>query len=171
MNILLPIREFIINNFFISIKSLQINKTIIKNNIFFHLFKFIPFFFLKILFNFFNIKYIYLMDSLYFSNYSNEVKVSPVLMSFHTYQSTNEENKILEKDKLLEKDKILEEDKINLMDLYKKYNSNIPLWFFFENEKIININILYIKYFSKGVMNVKEITFKDNEKLLLTDIF
>ena len=159
MNVLLPIREFIINNFFISIKSLQINKTIIKNNMFFYLLRLVPFFILKVVFNYFNVKYIYLMDNLYFSNYSNEIKFSPILMSFYGYTSINET------------DKLLDDDKKNLVDSFKKYNSSIPLWFFLENEKINNINMLYMKYFSKGKMIEKDFIIKDNEDKLICDIF
>jgi hypothetical protein len=160
MKSLLPIREFIIKNFLVSIKTIQTNKIIIKHNIFFYLFNLIPFFILKRLFNCFNLKYIYLMDNLYFSNYSNENKTSPVLMSFHGGYSKD-----------LETDTFLQDDRINLMDSYKKYNSSVPLWFFIENEKIKNITILYMNYFSKGKMNKKEFIIKDNKEVLLGDIF
>ena len=100
------------------------------------------------------------MDNLYFSNYSNENKTSPVLMSFHGGYSKD-----------LETDTFLQDDRINLMDSYKKYNSSVPLWFFIENEKIKNITILYMNYFSKGKMNKKEFIIKDNEEVLLGDIF
>jgi len=153
MNLFLQIREFLINNFFISIKTLQINETIIKNNIFFYLLRLVPFFILKVLFDYFNVKYIYLMDDLYFSNYSNEIKFSPVLMSFYGYLH------------------ILDNDKINLMESFKKYNCSIPLWFFLENEKLNNINMLNIKYFSKGKIIEKNIIIKDNEDKLICDIF
>ena len=157
MNSFLSIREFIINNFLVSIKSIQINKTIIKYNILFNLFRLVPFFILKKIFNYFNVKYIYLMDNLYFSNYSNEIKFVPSLMNF---QGGNSET-----------DKLLEDDRINLIDSYKKYNSSVPLWFFIENEKLKNINMLYLNYFSKGKINKKEFIIKDNDEVLLSDIF
>jgi len=157
MNAFLSIREFIINNFLVSIKSIQINKTIIKYNILFNLFRLVPFFILKKIFNYFNVKYIYLMDNLYFSNYSNEIKFVPSLMYF---QGGNSETDIF-----------LEDKRINLIDSYKKYNSSVPLWFFIENEKIKNINMLYLNYFSKGKINKKEFIIKDNDEVLLSDIF
>jgi len=157
MNSFLSIREFIINNFLVSIKSIQINKTIIKYNILFNLFRLVPFFILKKIFNYFNVKYIYLMDNLYFSNYSNEIKFVPSLMNF---QGGNSET-----------DKLLEDKRINLIDSYKKYNSSVPLWFFIENEKLKNINMLYLNYFSKGKINKKEFIIKDNDEVLLSDIF
>jgi len=157
MNSFLSIREFIINNFLVSIKSIQINKTIIKYNILFNLFRLVPFFILKKIFNYFNVKYIYLMDNLYFSNYSNEIKFVPSLMNFKGGNS--------------ETDKLLEDDRINLIDSYKKYNSSVPLWFFIENEKLKNINMLYLNYFSKGKINKKEFIIKDNDEVLLSDIF
>jgi hypothetical protein len=97
------------------------------------------------------------MDNLYFSNYSNEIKFVPSLMNF---QGGNSET-----------DKLLEDDRINLIDSYKKYNSSVPLWFFIENEKLKNINMLYLNYFSKGKINKKEFIIKDNDEVLLSDIF
>ena len=100
------------------------------------------------------------MDNLYFSNYSNEIKFAPVLMSFYGGYSKD-----------LETDTFLQDDRINLIDSYKKYNSSVPLWFFIENEKLKNINMLYLNYFSKGKINKKEFIIKDNDEVLLSDIF
>ena len=161
MNVLLSIREFIINNFFISIKTLEINNIIIKNNIFFHLFKIVPFCFLKIGFNYLNIKYIYFMDNLYFSNYTNEVKISPILMAIYGINSNikDEENEQLLK------------NKENLLDKIKKYNFSVPLWFFIENENIINFDSLELKFFSKGKLTNKILSIKEYRNKMISDIF
>ena len=159
-SILLPIREFIINNFCVSIKSLQINKTIINKSVFLYLFKLVPFFILKRGLDCFNIKYIYLMDDLYFSNYSKEVKITPVFMSLNGYQSNE-----------LENNELLSEDKINLLDSFKKYSSSIPLWFFLENEKLDNINTIQMKYFSKGKMNTKDISIDMYKDMMMSEMF
>lgn len=147
MYIFLLIRNFLITNFSVSIKSLQINKFIIKNNILFYLMKIVPFYFLKRIFNLLKIKYIYLMDNLYFSNYSEETKIMPLLIAFNT------------------------DNDINLMENIKKYNFNIPIWFFLLNENLNDINSLKIKYFHKGKMNNKDFLLKSNENKLLADIF
>lgn len=145
MNVLLPIREFVIKNFFISIKSLEINKTIIKNNIFFYLLRLIPFFILKILFNCFNFKYIYLMDDLYFSNHS-EVKITPVLIGLKSYE-------------------------LSLMEKIKKYSFSIPIWFFLENENLTHLDLINVKFINKGKLISKDIVLNKNDERLLSDIF
>jgi hypothetical protein len=159
-SILLPIREFIINNFCVSIKSLQINKTIINKSVFLYLLKLIPFFILKRALDCINIKYIYLMDNIYFSNYSKEVKITPVFISLYGYQSNE-----------LENNELLSEEKVNLLDAFKKYSSSIPLWFFLENEKLNNINTIQMKYFSKGKMNTKDISIEMYKDRMMSEMF
>ena len=159
-SILLPIRELIINNFCVSIKSLQINKIIIKKSVFLYLLKLVPFFILKRLLECINIKYIYLMDNLYFSNYSKEIKITPVFMSLNGYQSNE-----------LENNELLSEEKVNLLDSFKKYSSSIPLWFFLENEKLDNINTIQMKYFSKGKMNSKDISIEMYKDRMMSEMF
>ena len=159
-SILLPIRELIINNFCVSIKSLQINKIIIKKSVFLYLLKLVPFFILKRLLECINIKYIYLMDNLYFSNYSKEIKITPVFMSLNGYQSNE-----------LENNELLSEEKVNLLDSFKKYSSSIPLWFFLENEKLNNINTIQMKYFSKGKMNSKDISIEMYKDRMMSEMF
>ena len=147
MDIFIPIRDFFISNFSVSIKSLQINKKIYKYKLIFLLLRLIPFYFLKYIFNLFDMKCIYLMDNLYFSNYLSDITITPVLMSIESH--TN----------------------INLMDNIKKYNFNIPIWFFLENEKLNNINYIRLRYFNKGKMNTKEYSLYCIEDKLLSDIF
>jgi hypothetical protein len=147
--IFLSVREFVIKNFLVSIKSLEWKKTIIKNNILFYAFKLVPFFILKILFKNLDIKCIYLMDNLYFSNYCKGIKILPILILFNGSSENGE--------------------KINLLDYFKYYSSSVPLWFFLENEQL-NIDIIYVKYFSKGKMVEKEIMVKDTKEELLCDI-
>ena len=91
-------------------------------------------------------KCIYLMDNLYFSNYLSDITITPVLMSIES------------------------DTDISLMDNIKKYNFNIPIWFFLENEKL-NINYIRLRYFNKGKMNTKEYSLYCIEDKLLSDIF
>ena len=65
LNYFISIRQFFVNNFCISIKSIEINKVIIKNYILLFLIRLIPFYFIKAL----KLKCIYLLDDIYFSNY------------------------------------------------------------------------------------------------------
>ena len=146
MDIFIQIRNFFISNFSVTIKSLQIKKTIIKYRFLFILLKIFPFYFLKFLFNLLNIKCIYLMDNLYFSNYLSDITITPVLM---TIESDNN---------------------INLMDNIKKYNFNIPIWFFLENENLNTINSIRLRYFHKGKMNTKDYSLYSPEDKLLSDL-
>ncbi len=100
------------------------------------------------------------MDNLYFSNYSKEVKITPVFMALNGYQSNE-----------LESNELLSEDKINLLDSFKKYSSSIPLWFFLENEKLDNINTIQMKYFSKGKMNTKDISIDMYKDRMMSEMF
>jgi len=147
MNIFIQIRDFFISNFSVSIKSLQIKKINIRSKLLFLLLKLIPFYFLKTIFNLFNIKCIYLMDNLYFSNYLSDITITPVLITIES--DTN----------------------ISLMDNIKKYNFNIPISFFLENENLKTINSIRLRYFHKGKMNTKEYSLYNTEDKLLSDIF
>ena len=146
MDIFIQIRNFFISNFSVTIKSLQIKKIIIKNRLLFILLKIFPFYFLRFLFNLLSIKCIYLMDNLYFSNYLSEIIITPVLMTIES------------------------DENINLMDNIKKYNFNVPIWFFLENENLNNINSIKLRYFHKGKMNTKDYSLYCPEDKLLSDI-
>ena len=84
MNYLIPIREFIVKNFKITLKSIEINDFLLYNTYYLYFFKIIPFFIIKFFFSLFNIKYIYLLDNMYFSNYG-EFKISPVLLNVYIF--------------------------------------------------------------------------------------
>jgi len=87
------------------------------------------------------------MDNLYFSNYTEDLKISPIFLSIKT-----------------DKD-------LSLIDNFKKYNYNIPIWFFLQNENLNNVNYLNIKYFQKGKVNEKNIDINESKNKLLQDIF
>ena len=147
MNNLLYIRELFINNFCISIKAIQIKKFILKDSIFFYLFRLIPFYFIKKCINF---NYIYLLDNIYFSNYSNSYSIKPIFISFEL--SNNDEI-------------------ISIKENIKKYNLSIPLWFLLYNEKFENYKNFKIKFISKGTMITKEGCIDDYKNKLLEDLF
>ena len=67
MDYLLFARELFVKNFCVSIKAIQFKKLIIKETIFFYLLRLIPFYFIKKLSY---IRCVYLLDNIYFSNYS-----------------------------------------------------------------------------------------------------
>ena len=87
------------------------------------------------------------MDNLYFSNYLSDITITPVLITIES--DTN----------------------ISLMDNIKKYNFNIPILFFLENENLNTINSIRLRYFHKGKMNTKEYSLYSTEDKLLSDIF
>ena len=147
MEFFIRMRDLLISNFSVKIMTLQYKNLIIQNNILFFLLGFLPFTLLKFFFKFSQIKYIYYMDNLYFSNYTEVLKISPIFLSIKT-----------------DKD-------LSLIDNFKKYNYNIPIWFFLQNENLNNVNYLNIKYFQKGKVNEKNIDIKESKNKLLQDIF
>ena len=79
MQFLIPLREFFVRNF-VTLKSVEVNKYKFYNNTVLYLLSFIPFYFIKLLFNLLSIKYIYKIDNIYFSNYGVS-KISPILLN------------------------------------------------------------------------------------------
>ena len=80
MDYLFFLRQLFINNFGVSIKSLQFHRMIIKNSVVFYFFRIIPFVLIKFIINLLNVKYIYLCDNIYFSNYSNGFTIKPMFL-------------------------------------------------------------------------------------------
>ena len=150
MDYLLYIREVFINNFCVSIQSIQINKTIIKNSILFTLLRIIPFFIIKFLFNFFNIKYVYLLDNIYFSNYSNNFSIKPMFLSFELLSSN---------------------EVTSIKDIMRKYNLTIPLWFLLYNEKLEAYDKFRIKFLLKSTITNREGSIDDYKDKLIENLF
>jgi len=147
MEFFIRMRDLLITNFSVKIMTLQYKDLIIQNNILFFLLRILPFTLLKFFFKLNQVKYIYYMDNLYFSNYTEDLKISPIFLSIKT-----------------DKD-------LSLIDNFKKYNYNIPIWFFLQNENLNNVNYLNIKYFQKGKVNEKNIDINESKNKLLQDIF
>jgi hypothetical protein len=150
MDYLLFIRELIITNFGVSIKSIQIRKSIFQNFILFNILRLIPFYFMKMFLNCLNIKYIYSLDNIYFSNYSKGFSLKPLFLAFEL--SNNEET-------------------VSIKETMKNYNLSVPFWFLINNEKLEKFNKFKIKFISNGTINTKEGLIDDYKNILIEDLF
>ena len=151
MNYLIHIREFIVKNFKITLKSIETNDYLLYNTNYLYFFKIIPFFIIKFFFSLFEIKYIYLLDNMYFSNYG-EFRISPVLLNVYIFDDN---------------DNI----KINITNDILKYNGTVPIWYIIENENFYIFEKIEFKYFSKGKLENKIFSIYEINNNLLYDIF
>jgi len=151
MNYLIAAREFFVSNFNITLKSVEKNNNKLFNTYFFYTFKIIPFFLLKFLFNTFDIKYICLIDNIYFSNYGN-FRITPILLKASVFNVDND-------------------NKIDISDNIKNYNGTVPLWYIIENEELNEFQKIEFTYFSKGKMLNKTFDLNKSNNKLLHDIF
>jgi hypothetical protein len=152
MNYLITFREFVVNNFSITLKSVEKNNYKYYNSYLFYVFKIIPFFFIKLMFSWLNIKYIYLIDNIYVSNYG-DFRITPTILNVFLL---NDENDTF---------------KINFTTTLLKYNGTVPFWYIIENEKITNFQKIQFKYFSKGKMENKTFDILEINNKLLYEIF
>ena len=127
------VRDLIVNNFCVSLKSVEYKDKKMVNSIYFMFLKLIPFYFVKLLFEMMHFKYIYLVDDIYFSNYSSN-KIFPVISSAE----------IIKKD-----------TKENITTQIKKYSYTIPFWYIFYNENLKDYEKIQFKYFYKGKIETK----------------
>jgi hypothetical protein len=141
MSYLVSIREFFINNFCVSILSIEINKKIITNSIVLNLLRLIPFYFIKKL----NVKCIYLIDNLYFSTYSNSLTINPMYLSFEVLNSS---------------------EITSVKDNLRKYNYSVPFWFFIQNEKLDE----YTHYKVRNLFKSHEGAIEDSKDKLIKDL-
>ncbi len=153
---LLSLTNFIMNNFFVSIKSIElyhstIYSTKIVDSYFFIILRLVPFTLLQNIFEFLKIKYIYKLNNNYYSNYSNHFNLRPTILNFIVKNELSTSN--------------------NIFDKFKLYHLSVPFWFFINNEKLNTNDSFEIKYFSKGKMINQENKFKNFESKLLVDLF
>jgi len=151
MNYLITLREFVVNNFTITLKSVEKNNYKFYNSYLFYLFKIIPFFLIKFLFTLTKIRYIYLVDNIYFSNYG-DFRITPVLLNVQVFNETNDYKR-------------------DITENIKNYNGTVPLWYITENEKLNNFQRIQFKYFSKGKMENKTFNLIEINNKLLYEIF
>jgi len=147
MDYLLFARELFVKNFCVSIKAIQFKKLIIKETIFFYLLRLIPFYFIK---KIPYIRCIYLLDNIYFSNYSNNFSIKPMFLSFE----------------LINNDEIT-----SIKETIKKYNLSVPFWFLLFNEKLESYDKFKIKFLLKGSIINKEGNIDDYKDKLIEDLF
>ena len=140
-------RGCFVNNFNVTLKSVEYKKKKIYNSYLFYFLKIIPFYFIKSVFNYFDVKYIYKIDNLYLSNYS-ETKIMPFILNVSVFNNDNEY-------------------RYNIKDKIKKYTPSIPLWYILSNEKIDDYDSIEFKHIQGSkILNIKNI-----ENKLLNDIF
>ena len=145
LNYFISIRQFFVNNFCISINAIEINKTIITNYILLFFIRLIPFYFIKTL----KLKCIYLLDDIYFSNYTENLSINPLTISFDLYNDS---------------------EMISVKENLRKYNFSVPFWFFIKNEKLENYSIFKIKQFVGGKLINKEGFIENNKDKLIKDL-
>ena len=150
MNFIIPIRELIVKNFKITLKSIEFNDYRLCNSYYLYFFKILPFFIIKLFFFLFQIKYIYLLDNIYFSNYG-EFKFYPTLLSVSVF---------------IEDDK----DKINITNNIIKYNGTVPIWYIIENENLYSFKKIEFKYFFKNKIETNIFNLNEISNNLLYDI-
>jgi hypothetical protein len=146
---MLAIREIFIKNFNVTIKSLEYKSIKFYNNNVLYFLSFFPFSFITLICYLINIKYIYKLDKIYFSNYNNNFRILPFIDTIYIYN--NNENK-----KLIS---------IN------KYNYSIPWWFIIEKENLNEYENIEFKYKSKGKLEERKYKINDLENKLLYEIF
>jgi hypothetical protein len=130
---LLYIREILISNFFVEILAFKI-----KNDLYFvdenikYIFYTLPFYFIKKICNLFNIEIIYKSDNIYniHNNYITINLITPIILDIQIITNNNK--------------------KINIKDIIKYYNYNIPLNFLLLNSNFDDKKIIYLKYMKRG---------------------
>ena len=150
MNFVIPIRELIVKNFKITLKSIELNDYRLCNSYYLYFFKILPFYIIKLFFFLFQIKYIYLLDNIYFSNYG-EFKFYPTLLSVSVF---------------IEDDK----DKINITNNMSKYNGTVPIWYIIKNENLYLFKKIEFKYFLKTKIETNVFNLHEINNNLLYDI-
>ena len=150
MNFIIPIRELIVKNFKITLKSIEFNDYRLCNSYYLYFFKILPFYIIKLFFFLFQIKYIYLLDNIYFSNYG-EFKFYPTLLSVSVF---------------IEDDK----DKINITNNMSKYNGTVPIWYIIKNENLYLFKKIEFKYFLKTKIETNVFNLHEINNNLLYDI-
>ena len=133
MEYFILLRDLIVNNFCVSLKSVEFKERKTVNSTYFLFLRLIPFYFVKMFLNFMNFKYIYLVDDIYFSNYSPN-KIYPVINSAELIQG--EEKKII-------------------TNQIKKYSYTIPFWYIYYNENLKDYEKIQFRYFFKGKIETK----------------
>jgi len=149
MDYFVYLRDLFVNNFSVSLKSVEYKKYKFINTYLFFILRLIPFYFLKSLFNFIGVKYIYLMDNIYFSNYCNN-KILPIIISVEASDHFT---------------------KLDITSIIKKYSYTVPFWYIIENEHLKEFKKFQFKYFAKSKLEIKLFNKDIIENKLIQEIF
>ena len=152
---LFNIREFIVKNYFVSIKALYYdNKDLFYFNNYFYILQFIlgflPFQLVSSWLEYFNIDVIYKLDSIYNITNIKKTHILPIILNFEF---------------------TLDNNKNNFSSNIKYYNASIPFKFLLDTNKLNNYDKLHIKYMSKGRMYDKVVDIPLYKQVLLYELF
>ena len=148
MNYFVYLRDLFVNNFSVSLKSVEYKKYKFFNTYLFFILRLMPFYFVKTLFNFLGVKYIYLVDNIYFSNHCSN-KILPIIVSAEASDLT----------------------KKDITSIIKKYSYTVPFWYIIENENLKEFKNFQFKFFAKSKFEIKLFDKDMIENKLIQEIF
>ena len=90
-------------------------------------------------------EWVFLLDNIYFSNYSNTLSLNPMYLLFEI----SNQNEIT-----------------SVKDNLKKYNNSVPFWFFIYNEKLNE----YTYFKIKSLFKTNEGLIEDYKNKLIKDL-
>lgn len=140
--LIVSIRNFCVENFFVKINGLYSNNEFYSNNwlsALFFILNIIPFFIVKILFNILKYQIIYEVDGIHTITNITSNHILPIILKC---ELTNDKNSI------------------NIINIIKYYNSSLPLRYIIEKNNFTNYNKIDIKYINKGRITEKSIDIK-----------
>lgn len=158
--LLVTIRNFFVENFFVDIKCLYSNQKYYKNKFLstmFYLFRFcVPFYLTKLVFGFFNYQIIYAVDGVHLISNIKTNHILPIILKFELEQDHLTCSNTKTKD---------------ITSLIKYYNSSLPLKYILDDNNLINYEKIKIKYINKGSMIEKVLEVNNVINLQLFKLF
>ncbi len=156
--LLVSIRNFFVENFFVDAKCLYSNEKHYKNKFLstiFYLFKFcVPFYLTKLVFGFFNYQIIYVVDGVHLITNIKTNHILPIILKFELSQGNDSNIKTQD-----------------ITSLIKYYNSSLPLKYVLDENKLLNYEKIKIKYINKGSMIEKILEVNNVINLQLFKLF
>jgi len=152
---LIDVRDLYTINFKTQIIGIISKNELNNNTSMIYLVNIVPYLFTFYILSLLNVKYIYKRDDIISYSYSSSNKIIPLLLSIklEKYNSIN--------------------NVIDLKDIFKIYENNVPIYIIFKNENIhiVQEDKLYIKYIKQGKICEKKTDFKKIKYYLKSEIF
>ncbi len=142
--LLVSIRNFFVENFFVKINGLYSNNKFYTNNwlsTLFFIFNIIPFIVIKILFNLLKYQIIYEVDGIHTITNITTNHILPIILKFELVN-------------------INSKNSINITNTIKYYNSSLPLRYIIEKNNFTNYDEIKIKYINKGRITEKSLNIE-----------